>query len=79
MTTGFDREQDVLANGFTPFPEDRAEVYRQAGYWQGKALDSILREGAQRWPDKPAVVDATGKVVDTCAILRTCEVRFPAM
>ncbi|MFN6543059.1 (2,3-dihydroxybenzoyl)adenylate synthase [Mycolicibacterium nivoides] len=60
MTTGFDREQDVLANGFTPFPEDRAEVYRQAGYWQGKALDSILREGAQRWPDKPAVVDATG-------------------
>lgn len=60
MTTGFDREQDVLANGFTPFPEDRAEVYRQAGYWQGKALDRILREGAQRWPDKPAVVDATG-------------------
>ncbi|MFV8050841.1 (2,3-dihydroxybenzoyl)adenylate synthase [Mycobacterium sp. 48b] len=60
MTTGFDREQDELANGFTPFPEDRAEVYRQAGYWQGKALDSILREAAERWPDKPAVVDATG-------------------
>lgn len=60
MTTGFDREQDELANGFTPFPEDRAEVYRQAGYWQGKALDSILREAAERWPDKPAVVDSTG-------------------
>ncbi|MFV8163569.1 (2,3-dihydroxybenzoyl)adenylate synthase [Mycobacterium sp. 134] len=60
MTTGFDREQDELANGFTPFPEDRAEVYRRAGYWQGKALDSILREAAERWPDKPAVVDATG-------------------
>lgn len=60
MTTGFDREQDELANGFIPFPEDRAEVYRQAGYWQGKALDSILREAAERWPDKPAVVDATG-------------------
>ncbi|NKZ13539.1 AMP-binding protein [Mycolicibacterium septicum DSM 44393] len=60
MTTGFDREQDELANGFTPFPEDRAEVYRQAGYWQGKALDGILREAAERWPDKPAVVDSTG-------------------
>ncbi|MBX8692423.1 AMP-binding protein [Mycobacterium sp. 20091114027_K0903767] len=60
MTTGFDREQDELANGFTPFPEDRAEVYRRAGYWQGKALDSILRDAAQRWPDKPAVVDAAG-------------------
>ncbi|WP_166905380.1 (2,3-dihydroxybenzoyl)adenylate synthase [Mycobacterium sp. DL440] len=60
MTTGFDREQDELANGFTPFPEDRAEVYREAGYWQGKTLDSILRDGAERWPDKPAVVDATG-------------------
>ena len=60
MTTGFDREQDELANGFTRFPEDRAEEYRQAGYWQGKALDSILREAAQRWPDKPAVVDASG-------------------
>lgn len=60
MTTGFDREQDELANGFTPFPEDRAEVYRQAGYWQGKALDSILREAAERWPDKPAVVDSAG-------------------
>lgn len=60
MTTGFDREQDELANGFTPFPEDRAEVYRQAGYWQGKALDSILRDAAQRWPDKPAVIDAAG-------------------
>lgn len=60
MTTGFDREQDELANGFTPFPENRAEVYRRAGYWQGKALDSILRDAAQRWPDKPAVVDAAG-------------------
>lgn len=60
MTTGFDCEQDELANGFTPFPEDRAEVYRQAGYWKGKTLDSILRDAAERWPDKPAVVDVTG-------------------
>lgn len=60
MTTGFDREQDELANGFTRFPEARAEAYRQAGYWQGKALDSILDEAAQRWPDKAAVVDASG-------------------
>ena len=60
MTTGFSREQDHLADGFTPFPPDRAEAYRQAGYWEGKPLDSILREAADRWPDKPAVIDSTG-------------------
>ena len=60
MTTSFERDQHDLASGFVPFPEDRAEVYRQAGYWQGRPLDTILREAAHRWPDKPAVVDATG-------------------
>ncbi len=56
MTTGFDRELDEPANWIHPFPEDRAEVYRQAGLLAGQPLDNILREAAQRWPDKPAVV-----------------------
>ncbi|MGV0745738.1 (2,3-dihydroxybenzoyl)adenylate synthase [Mycolicibacterium sp. XJ870] len=60
MTIGFERGQQDLLHGFVPFPDDRAAVYRQAGYWQGRALDTILREAAERWPDKPAVIDGTG-------------------
>ncbi|WP_319435930.1 (2,3-dihydroxybenzoyl)adenylate synthase [Mycobacterium sp. RTGN5] len=43
--------------GFTPYPPDRAAVYREAGYWTGQPLDEILRTAAARWPDHPAVVD----------------------
>lgn len=46
-----------LARGFVPFPEDRAEVYRQAGYWTGRPLDAILTDAAAAWPDRPAIVD----------------------
>lgn len=50
-----------LLTGFVPYPDDRADEYRRAGYWQGRSLDTILGEAAARWPDKPAVVDATGE------------------
>ncbi|MEZ0338651.1 (2,3-dihydroxybenzoyl)adenylate synthase [Mycobacterium sp. pV006] len=49
---------DDLARGFVPFPEDRAEVYRQAGYWTGRPLDSILTDAAAAWPDRPAIIDS---------------------
>ncbi|BBY30728.1 (2,3-dihydroxybenzoyl)adenylate synthase [Mycolicibacterium sediminis] len=60
MSTGFDHQQRDLTRGFVPFPDDRAAVYRQAGYWEGRALDTILRQAAAQWPDKAAVVDAGG-------------------
>ncbi|ORB18869.1 (2,3-dihydroxybenzoyl)adenylate synthase [Mycobacterium noviomagense] len=44
--------------GFVPFPVDRAARYRAAGYWLGRPVDSILTDAAQRWPDRPAVLDA---------------------
>ncbi|MGB3285801.1 MULTISPECIES: (2,3-dihydroxybenzoyl)adenylate synthase [Mycobacteriaceae] len=47
-----------LFAGFTPFPADRAAEYRQAGYWTGRPLDSILTEAASNWPQRPAVIDA---------------------
>lgn len=65
MTTGFpidyghDLTRGDLAHGFVPFPEDRAEAYRRAGYWTGRPLDSILTDAAARWPDRPAIVDAS--------------------
>lgn len=46
--------------GFVPFPADRAAAYRASGYWTGRPLDSILRQAAARWPDRPAVRDAHG-------------------
>ncbi|MGE4362063.1 MAG: (2,3-dihydroxybenzoyl)adenylate synthase [Mycolicibacterium sp.] len=59
MNTGLPADQgNDLTRGFVPFPTDRAEVYRRAGYWTGRPLDSILTEAAATWPDKPAVIDS---------------------
>ena len=72
MSTGLpaDRGND-LARGFGPFPTERAEVYRRAGFWTGRPLDSILTEAAAAWPDKPAVIDTaqtyTFRELDTAA------------
>ncbi|MGB3485733.1 MAG: AMP-binding protein [Mycobacterium sp.] len=64
-STGFDRQQpddqhhyQDLLRGFVPFPADRAAAYRQAGLWTGDPLDSILRDGAKRWPQRAAIVDS---------------------
>ena len=60
MSTGFEAGHSALADlttGFVPFPADRADEYRREGYWTGRALDSILTDGAARWPDKTAVID----------------------
>lgn len=48
-----------LADGFVPFPPDRAESYRRAGYWTGRPLDCLLTDAAASWPQKAAIVDAT--------------------
>lgn len=45
--------------GFVPFPAERAAAYRAAGYWAGRALDTILSDAAARWPGRAAVLDAT--------------------
>lgn len=49
---------DDLGRGFVPFPADRAQAYREAGYWTGHPLDSILTEAAARWPARTAIVDS---------------------
>jgi mycobactin salicyl-AMP ligase len=43
--------------GFVPFPADRAQSYRAAGYWAGRPLDSLLHGAATSWPGRTAVVD----------------------
>ncbi|MHA7649286.1 (2,3-dihydroxybenzoyl)adenylate synthase [Mycobacterium sp. ML4] len=46
-----------LEEGFVPFPADRAQTYRRAGYWTGRPLDSILGDAAAQWPQRPAIID----------------------
>jgi len=50
--------QSSLLAGFTPFPAERAQAYRAAGYWRDQLLDSVLRTAARTWPDHIAVIDA---------------------
>jgi mycobactin salicyl-AMP ligase len=57
MSTGLEPQQSDLTTGFVPFPADRADEYRRAGYWTGRALDSILGDAATTWPDRHAVID----------------------
>jgi mycobactin salicyl-AMP ligase len=53
--------QRRFLSGFVPFPADRAAAYRAAGYWTGRPLDSVLRTAAESWPERTAVLDATGE------------------
>ncbi|BBY15214.1 (2,3-dihydroxybenzoyl)adenylate synthase [Mycolicibacterium litorale] len=62
MSTGFQHVQSDLVEGFVPFPEDRAEEYRRAGYWTGRPLESLLIDAAERRPHHPAVVDVDGSL-----------------
>lgn len=57
MSTGFSQGYGDLDDGFVPFPADRAALYRRAGYWAGRPLDSILSNGATQWPEATAIVD----------------------
>ena len=58
MSTDFQPALADPSNGFVPFPDDRAEEYRRAGYWTGRELDSILSDAAATWPHELAVIDA---------------------
>lgn len=57
MSTGLDSQHSDLTTGFVPFPADRANEYRRAGFWTGRRLDSILSDAATNWPDRAAVID----------------------
>lgn len=50
--------QTTLADGFRPFPADRAARYRAAGHWTGRTIDEILRTSAVTWAGNIAVADA---------------------
>ncbi|MCF8989811.1 AMP-binding protein, partial [Pseudomonas carnis] len=46
-----------MLDGCTDWPEDFIRRYREQGYWQGVSLGQLLREQAQRTPQREALVD----------------------
>ncbi|MEF1167374.1 (2,3-dihydroxybenzoyl)adenylate synthase [Vibrio campbellii] len=49
--------ESMQASGFTPWPETRAEQYRQAGYWTDQTIPQMLQASAVRQPQQLALVD----------------------
>ena len=49
--------ESMQASGFTPWPEARAEQYRQAGYWTDQTIPQMLQASAIRLPQQLALVD----------------------
>ncbi|GAA5065957.1 (2,3-dihydroxybenzoyl)adenylate synthase [Nocardia callitridis] len=48
------------SDGYVPFPAEAAADARAQGYWAGLPLDALLRAGARRFPDRPALLTADG-------------------
>ncbi|APX06897.1 (2,3-dihydroxybenzoyl)adenylate synthase [Vibrio campbellii] len=49
--------ESMQVSGFTPWPEARAEQYRQAGYWTDQTIPQMLQASAIRLPQQLALVD----------------------
>jgi 2,3-dihydroxybenzoate-AMP ligase len=46
----------MALDGFTPFPDEFARVYREEGYWEDKPLIDVLLEACHRYSDRIAVI-----------------------
>lgn len=62
--------------GCIPWPEDFAQRYRQAGYWEGLTLGDMLARTTARLPDKVALV--AGEVRQTYRDLDRLSARLAA-
>ncbi|MEV6683118.1 AMP-binding protein [Streptomyces erythrochromogenes] len=49
-----------MLDGCVPWPPEAAERYREAGYWRGETLGSLLRGWAARYGDRVALVGDDG-------------------
>jgi 2,3-dihydroxybenzoate-AMP ligase len=52
----------VSIHGVVPWPEEVAQAYRRAGYWQGTSLASHIAGHVQRQPDAEALVDGATRL-----------------
>lgn len=49
-------EGDHVLDGCTPWPEEFAERYREAGHWRGETFDQLLRAWTRADPHRTALV-----------------------
>lgn len=57
MTFHAKNPRAIAAEDWTPWPEEFAHTYREAGYWTGETFPAFLRERATRFAEHTAVVD----------------------
>ena len=57
MTSHAKTPHAIAAEDWTPWPEEFAHTYREAGYWTGETFPAFLRERATRFAEHTAVVD----------------------
>ena len=57
MTSHAKNPHAIAAEDWTPWPEEFAHTYREAGYWTGETFPAFLRERATRFAEHTAVVD----------------------
>lgn len=55
-------ENTMSLPGCVPWPDEFARRYRAAGYWRGDTLGALSRSWAKAWPERTALVDASGRV-----------------
>ncbi len=48
---------EIIDNNQTPWPDEFAKKYKDANYWQGKSLATILSESAYKYENNIALVD----------------------
>ncbi|NEX77950.1 (2,3-dihydroxybenzoyl)adenylate synthase [Bacillus thermocopriae] len=51
-----------MLEGFTPWPADRAEFYRQKGCWEGWTFGQMLEDRSKRYAKDIAVIDAYSSI-----------------
>lgn len=50
----------MIERGFTPWPEDFARKYREAGYWKDKTISELLKERFDLFAAKTALISEDG-------------------
>lgn len=50
----------MIERGFTPWPEDFARKYRDAGYWKDKTISELLKERFDLFAAKTALISEDG-------------------
>jgi 2,3-dihydroxybenzoate-AMP ligase len=51
----------IRFDGFTPYPEEFAEQYREKGFWKDKTITQVLDESFSRFSDNSILISDSGR------------------